>query len=142
MKKSIVIASDHAGYKLKSSLLKNIRNKSFIDLGTNSEKKVDYPDYAKKLVKQIKDKRYIKGILICGSGIGMSIVANRFKGIRASLCFTPEMAKLSRKHNDANILVLPGRFIDVKTAKLCIDKFINTNFDGNRHLKRIKKIDR
>ena len=142
MKKSIVIASDHAGYKLKSSLIKNIRNKSFIDLGTNSEKKVDYPDYAKKLVKQIKDKRYIKGILICGSGIGMSIVANRFKGIRASLCFTPEMAKLSRKHNDANILVLPGRFIDVKTAKLCIDKFINTNFDGNRHLKRIKKIDR
>ena len=142
MKKSIVIASDHAGYKLKSSLIKHIRNKSFIDLGTNSEKKVDYPDYAKKLVKQIKDKRYIKGILICGSGIGMSIVANRFKGIRASLCFTPEMAKLSRKHNDANILVLPGRFIDVKTAKLCIDKFINTNFDGNRHLKRIKKIDR
>ena len=142
MKKSIVIASDHAGYKLKSSLIKNIRNKSFIDLGTNSEKKVDYPDYAKKLVKQIKDKRYVKGILICGSGIGMSIAANRFKGIRASLCFTPEMAKLSRKHNDANILVLPGRFIDVKTAKLCIDKFINTNFDGNRHLKRIKKIDR
>ncbi len=142
MKKSIVIASDHAGYKLKTSLIKHIRNKSFIDLGTNSEKKVDYPDYAKKLVKQIKDKRYIKGILICGSGIGMSIVANRFKGIRASLCFTPEMAKLSRKHNDANILVLPGRFIDVKTAKLCIDKFINTNFDGNRHLKRIKKIDR
>ena len=139
---SIVIASDHAGYKLKSSLIKHIRNKCFIDLGTNSEKKVDYPDYAKKLVKQIKDKRYIKGILICGSGIGMSIVANRFKGIRASLCITPEMAKLSRKHNDANILVLPGRFIDVKTAKLCIDKFINTNFDGNRHLKRIKKIDR
>ena len=127
MKKSIVIASDHAGYKLKSSLIKHISNKSFIDLGTNSEKKVDYPDYAKKLVKQIKDKRYIKGILICGSGIGMSIAANRFKGIRASLCFTPEMAKLSRKHNDANILVLPGRFIDVKTAKLCIDKFINTN---------------
>tara|TARA_B100001123_G_scaffold394306_1_gene474980 strand:- start:359 stop:787 length:429 start_codon:yes stop_codon:yes gene_type:complete len=142
MKKSIVIASDHAGYKLKSSLIKHIRNKSFIDLGTNSEKKVDYPDYAKKLVKQIKDKRHVKGILICGSGIGMSIAANRFKGIRASLCFTPEMAKLSRKHNDANILVLPGRFIDVKTAKLCIDKFINTNFDGNRHLKRIKKIDR
>ena len=142
MKKSIVIASDHAGYKLKSSLIKHISNKSFIDLGTNSEKKVDYPDYAKKLVKQIKDKRYVKGILICGSGIGMSIAANRFKGIRASLCYTPDMAELSRKHNDANILVLPGRFMDVNIAKLCIDNFLKIDFDGDRHKIRIEKIDK
>ena len=83
-----------------------------------------------------------KGVLICGSGIGMSITANRYKGIRAGLCFTPEMAELSRRHNDTNILVLPGRFMDVNTAKLCIDNFLKIDFEGDRHKTRIEKIDK
>ena len=85
--------------------------------------------------------QFKKGILICGSGLGMSISANRYEGIRAALCSNSDMAILARKHNNANILVLPGRFIDVNTAKLCIDNFLNTNFEGGRHSRRIKKID-
>ena len=113
----------------------------FKDLGTNSSESVDYPDFAKAVVHEIINDPSKKGILICGSGIGMSISANRYKGIRASLCYTPDMAELSRKHNDANILVLPGRFMDVNIAKLCIDNFLNTKFEGERHKNRIEKID-
>ena len=138
----IVIASDHAGYELKKSLIGSVNDTIFEDLGTNSNKSVDYPDFAKKVVNELKKDSSKKGVLICGSGIGMSISANRFKGIRACLCFTPEMVKLTRKHNDANILILPGRFMDVNIAILCIDKFLNTNFEGDRHIRRIEKIDK
>ena len=141
MIKNLLIASDHAGYKLKKSLVDTMEENFFEDLGTNSNDSVDYPDYAIKVVNKIKHDPTKKGVLICGSGIGMSISANRHNGIRAALCFTPEMAKLTRKHNDANILVLPGRFIDINTAKSCIDNFINTDFDGNRHINRLKKIE-
>ena len=102
----------------------------------------DYPDFAIKVVDRIKADSSLKGVLICGSGIGMSISANRHKGIRAAICNTPEMSFLARKHNDANILVLPGRFMDANTAKLCIDKFLNTDFEGDRHILRVEKIDR
>ena len=141
MKKTLLIASDHAGYDLKESLITLMGKDFFEDLGTSSKESVDYPDFAKKLVNKILKDNSKKGILICGSGIGMSISANRHQGIRAGLCFNSEMARLARLHNDANILVLPGRFIDVKLAKLCIDKFLNTSFEGDRHIKRIKKID-
>ena len=141
MNKNLLIASDHAGYDLKKALIDNMDENLFEDLGTNSNESVDYPDYAIKVINIIKKNPYKKGILICGSGIGMSITANRHIGIRAALCFNPEMAELTRKHNDANILVLPGRFMDINTAKSCIDNFINTDFDGNRHVNRLKKID-
>tara|TARA_Y100000590_G_C15127403_1_gene791090 strand:+ start:74 stop:502 length:429 start_codon:yes stop_codon:yes gene_type:complete len=142
MNKNLLIASDHAGYELKKSIISTMDNIFFEDLGTDSIKSVDYPDYAKLVVDIIKQDKTKRGVLICGSGIGMSITANRHNGIRAGLCFTPEMAKLSRQHNDANILVLPGRFIDVNIAKLCIDNFLNTNFEKDRHVKRIEKIDK
>ena len=141
MNKNLLIASDHAGYDLKKALIDNMDENLFEDLGTNSNESVDYPDYAIKVINIIKKNPSKKGVLICGSGIGMSITANRHYGIRAALCFNSEMAELTRKHNDANILVLPGRFMDINTAKLCIDNFINTDFDGNRHINRLKKID-
>ena len=142
MTRKLLISSDHAGYDLKESLKKNLGHQLFEDLGTNSNDSVDYPDYAKLIVKKIEQEPSNKGILICGSGIGMSISANRHRGIRAGLCYNPEMAKLSKQHNDVNILVLPGRFMDVKIAKLCIDNFLNTKFEGERHKKRIEKIDK
>ncbi len=141
MNKNLLIASDHAGYDLKKALIDNMDENLFEDLGTNSNESVDYPDYAIKVINIIKKNPSKKGVLICGSGIGMSIAANRHYGIRAALCFNSEMAELTRKHNDANILVLPGRFMDINTAKSCIDNFINTDFDGNRHINRLKKID-
>ena len=142
MNDTLIIASDHAGYDLKKLILELMGRGLFKDLGTNSSESVDYPDFAKAVVQEIINDPSKKGILICGSGIGMSISANRYKGIRASLCYTPDMAELSRKHNDANILVLPGRFMDVNIAKLCIDNFLNTKFEGERHKKRIEKIDK
>ena len=141
MNDTLIIASDHAGYDLKKLILELMGRGLFKDLGTNSSESVDYPDFAKAVVQEIINDPSKKGILICGSGIGMSISANRYKGIRASLCYTPDMAELSRKHNDANILVLPGRFMDVNIAKLCIDNFLNTKFEGERHKNRIEKID-
>ena len=137
MRKNLIIASDHAGYRLKQSIVSLMDDIFFEDLGTDSDKSVDYPDFAKKLVDIIKNDLSKKGVLICGSGIGMSISANRHKGIRAGLCNNPEMAELSRRHNDVNILVLPGRFIDVNTAKLCIDIFLKIDFEGDRHLSLI-----
>ena len=141
MNDTLIIASDHAGYDLKKLILELMGRGLFKDLGTNSSESVDYPDFAKAVVQEIINDPSKKGRLICGSGIGMSISANRYKGIRASLCYTPDMAELSRKHNDANILVLPGRFMDVNIAKLCIDNFLNTKFEGERHKNRIEKID-
>ena len=143
MSKIITIACDHAGFDLKNSLKKEILNMGFevIDCGTNSSESVDYPDFAKLAVDSILKKKSDIAVLICGSGIGMSITANRFKGIRAALCRSTDDAKLARQHNNANILTLPGRQIDVDEAKNCFKIFINTRFDGGRHQKRVKKID-
>ena len=143
MNKIITIACDHAGYDLKNALKKKILNMGFeiIDCGTNSSESVDYPDFAKLAVDNILKKKSDIAVLICGSGIGMSITANRFKGIRAALCRNKDDAKLARQHNNANILALPGRQIDVDQAKNCFKIFIGTSFDGGRHQKRVEKID-
>ena len=135
----IFIASDHAGFDLKKQILNTIKE-NIIDLGTYSEESVDYPDYAKKLVSKIRTTENSKGILICGSGVGMSIAANRDKNIRAGLAFKSEIAKLMREHNDANVLILPGRFMDIQEALKCIRNFLTTNFEGKRHQNRVNKL--
>lgn len=140
MNNNIYIASDHAGFALKEEILR-LTSLNFIDLGTNSADSVDYPDFASKLVQSMLSEVNSKGILICGTGIGMTIAANRNKNIRAGLAFNSEIAKLMRQHNDANILVLPGRFIDVQEALKCVDNFLSNNFELGRHEKRINKLD-
>ena len=137
--KKIFIASDHAGYDLKQNLL-NQFPQILTNLGTNSDQSVDYPDFAHILVNEVKSTPNNLGILICGSGVGMSIVANRDSSIRAGLVHNAEIAKLIRQHNDANVLVLPGRFIDVQEAIKCVENFLNTEFESGRHKKRIEKI--
>tara|TARA_B100000614_G_scaffold82891_1_gene74372 strand:- start:214 stop:633 length:420 start_codon:yes stop_codon:yes gene_type:complete len=136
--KTVYIASDHAGFKLKSQLLKIFSKMA--DLGTKSNESVDYPDFAHKLTKEVLKNKDNLGILICGTGVGMSIAANRKKGIRAGLVNNTKTARLIRKHNDANVLVLPGRFINTNEAKKCVQAFLSTKFESGRHKKRINKI--
>jgi len=140
--KTIIIASDHAGFYLKKAIIKKYTKKlNFKDLGTNSSiKSVSYPDYAHKVcLKVVKNKLNI-GVLICGSGMGMAMAANKHKKIRAALCYSVKNAKLSRLHNDANVITLGSRFTNNKTAFNCLNAFLKTKFDGGRHKKRVKKI--
>ena len=139
--KKIYIASDHAGFKLKESIKKKFSSKfKVLDLGPeHSKKSVNYPDYAHKLSKKINSKGNI-GILVCGSGMGMAMSANKHKNIRAALCYSVKNAKLSRLHNDANVITLGERLISKNLAFKCINTFLNTKFEGGRHLKRVKKI--
>ena len=139
--KNIYIASDHAGFNLKESIKKKYSKKySLFDLGPEkSSISVNYPDYAHKLSKKINKKHNI-GILVCGSGMGMSMSANKHKNIRAALCYSVKNAKLSRLHNDANVITLGQRLISKNLAFKCINAFLNTKFEGGRHLKRVKKI--
>ncbi len=138
----ILIASDHAGYKLKYDLTRELKIKNkFHDLGTSSQDSVDYPDFAIKLSRLINTNKFEKGILICGSGIGMSMVANRFENIRAALCLNEEMAKLARQHNNANILVLGSRLISVQEAIKCTIVFMKTDYEGGRHQARLDKFN-
>ena len=141
MNEKIFIASDHAGFDLKKQILNTVKE-NLIDLGANTEESVDYPDYAKKLVSKIRTTENSKGILICGSGIGMSIAANRDRNIRAGIAFEPEIAKLMREHNDANVLVLPGKFMNIQDVLKCIENFLTTNFAGGRHQNRVKKLSK
>ena len=143
MTKKIVIASDHGGFELKEFLIKELEKKGFniTNLGTNSSESVDYPEYAQKVAKSILNKEFKKGILICGTGIGICISANRFKGIRAGLCHTVDDARLTRQHNDANIICFGGRTIDKNVALECAKIFMETKFEGGRHQRRIDKID-
>ena len=140
--KKIFISSDHAGYKLKESikLYLNKRNITYSDLGPNNDVRVDYPEYAHKVAKKVKTNKNYIGILVCGSGMGMNIAANRHKNIRAAQCFNLKSTKLSRLHNDANIITLGSRLLTKKNALNCVSVFLNTKFEGGRHLKRIKKI--
>ena len=140
--KKIYIASDHAGFLLKSYIIKKFNKKfKLLDLGTKSSKiSVNYPDYAHKLCKKVSSDNYSRGILICGSGIGMSMAANRHKKIRAALCNSAISAKLSRLHNNANVITLGERVIKKTIAEKCVSIFLQTEFVGGRHLKRIKKI--
>jgi ribose 5-phosphate isomerase B len=139
----IVLGSDHAGYKLKESIKQTLKDLQidFDDLGTYSEAVVDYPDYAAKVAEAIAHGRYPRGILVCGSGIGMSITANKFLSVRAALCHDPETARLSRAHNDANVLILGGRTSDEKTVAETVKTWFSTEFEGGRHQRRIEKID-
>ena len=140
--KKIFIASDHAGYKLKKFVISKFsKNIKFIDLGTNtSDKSVNYPEYAHKLCKKVSKNSKNIGILVCGSGMGMSMAANRHKKIRAAVCYSVKNTKLSRLHNNANIITLGSRLTKKNTAFKCIETFINTKFEGGRHKKRVRKI--
>jgi len=138
----IALASDHAGFELKESIKDYMTEHELIDFGTHSTESMDYPDTGFKAAEAIAKGECERGILICGSGLGMSIVANKVKGIRAALCNSVELARLSRQHNDANILVLQGRFISHSLAKEIIKVWFSTEFDGGRHQRRIDKISR
>jgi len=140
--KKVYISSDHAGFKLKEIIKLYLKKKNykFIDLGPSDESRVDYPDYAHKLAKKVKISKNHVGILICGSGMGMNIVANRHKNIRAAQCFNLKSTKLSRLHNDANIITLGARLLKKKNVLNFVNVFLNTKFDGGRHTKRIRKI--
>ena len=140
--KKVCIASDHGGYLLKENikdlLIKN--NISIIDLGPFKNKTVDYPDYAKKLASRIKGKKSDVGILVCGSGTGMAISANKIKTIRAAVCYNAKSTRLSRQHNNANIIALGARLTNKKLSLKLVEIFLKTKFEGGRHLKRVKKI--
>ena len=140
--KNIVLASDHAGFKLKEEIKKFLikKRKKVLDLGTKNTRSVDYPDYAHLLSKRMKKNKNQFGILVCGSGAGMSMTANKHKNIRAALCYNTKSTKLSRLHNDANVMTIGSRLIKKKVALKCVDTFLKTNFDGGRHTKRVKKI--
>lgn len=139
---TIAIASDHAGFALKEALKNQLIRLGFVplDLGTESEASVDYPDYGYKMADAIKDGKAERGILICGSGIGISIAANRHSHIRAALCHNAETASLSREHNDANVLVLGARIVDEATAEKALNAFLTTGFAGGRHAARVAKL--
>ena len=140
--KTIFISSDHAGFKLKETIKDYLIKKKikFEDLGPIDDSRVDYPDYAHKVARKVKIKKSNIGILVCGSGTGMNIAANKHKNIRAAQCFNLKSTKLSRLHNDANIITLGSRLITKKNALKFVSIFLNTKFDGGRHLKRVKKI--
>ena len=140
--KKIFISSDHAGFKLKEDIKISLKKKKlkFEDLGPINDDRVDYPDYAHKLAKKVKTNKNNVGILVCGSGTGMNIAANKHKNVRAAQCFNAKSTKLSRLHNDANIITLGSRLISKKNALKFVSIFLKTDFDGGRHLKRIKKI--
>jgi len=138
----IVIGSDHGGYKLKEEIKAYLKRRKIglRDLGAYGEESVDYPDIGKKVAKDVASKKYKFGMLVCGTGLGMSMVANRVNGIRAALCHNVYTAKMSRAHNNANILCLGGRVLKKAMALKIVDTFLKTPFDGGRHLRRVRKI--
>ena len=140
--KKIFVSSDHAGFALKKKVLNFLKKKklSFQDLGPFSDKSVDYPLYAHKLANNVEKNKKNVGILICGSGTGMNIAANKHRNIRAAQCFSLKSTKLSRLHNDANVITLGSRLISKNNAIKYISVFLNTKFEGGRHLRRVKKI--
>jgi ribose 5-phosphate isomerase B len=140
--KKVFIASDHAGFKLKEQIKKKFSNKiNIIDLGTNeSTTSVNYPNFAHQLCKKVSLNNKNIGILVCGSGMGMSMAANRHKKIRAALCYSIKNTKLSRLHNNSNVITLGSRLIKKELAFKCINIFLSTPFESGRHLKRVKKI--
>ena len=139
--KNIFIASDHAGYNLKKYIISKLSKKNkILDLGPKSNHSVDYPDFAKKLSKKVTSNKTSFGILVCGSCMGMAISANKTKKARAALCYSVKNTKLSRLHNNANIITLGERLIDKKKAVSLVKIFLSTKFEGGRHLRRVKKI--
>jgi ribose 5-phosphate isomerase B len=138
----IGIASDHAGFELKETVKKYLEGKghSISDFGCNTSESVDYPDYAHPLAEAVGDNTVEKGIAICGSGNGINMTVNKHQEIRSALCWTAEIAKMAREHNNANVLAIPARYIPEETALTIIDTFFNTHFEGGRHERRIDKI--
>ena len=140
--KKVVLASDHAGFKLKEEIKKFLikKKEKVLDLGTKNTVSVDYPDYAHLLSKKMKNNKSQFGILICGTGIGMDMAANKHKNIRAALCYNTKSTKLSRQHNNANVMTVGSRLTKKNVALKCVKAFLNTKFEGGRHLRRVKKI--
>lgn len=140
--KRVSIGSDHAGFKLKESIKKYLSGKGieFTDVGCFSEDRVDYPDFGHAVALSVEKKKSDFGILICGSGNGINMSANKHSGIRSALCWNKEIAELARQHNDANVMALPGRFISEEEANNCVEVFLNTSFEGGRHAQRVSKI--
>lgn len=138
----IAFASDHAGYELKLKLVKYVESKGYEieDFGTDSEESCDYPDFAHPAAMAVEDGRCAFGIAMCGSGNGIQITLNKHQGIRAALCWLPELAALAKQHNNANILVLPARFISYEEAVKIVDAYLDAKFEGGRHQRRIDKI--
>jgi len=138
----IAIACDHAGFELKENLTRDLQNRGYVvkDYGTNSEESVDYPDFAHPLASAVEKGEFNFGITICGSGNGINMAANKHQGIRSALCWNAEIAALARQHNDANICSIPARFVSKSEAGKIIEVFLNTDFEGGRHQKRIEKI--
>ncbi len=141
-KVKLAVGSDHAGFDLKEKVKDYLsdRGYDFVDFGTHSAKRADYPDSVHPLSRKVEEGEYTYGIIMCGSGNGVSMTANKHSGIRAALCWIPEIARLARAHNDANILAMPARFISEATAREIVDKFLATEFEGGRHKTRIDKI--
>lgn len=140
----IAIGADHGGYQLKEEIKKYLEEKGieYKDFGTDSEERTDYPIYGEPVIKAVQSKEYDKGILICGTGFGMTILANKFKGIRCASCWNEEVAKLLKAHNDANILALPGRFINISQAVAILRAWLGTEFMGGRHTERLQMIEK
>ncbi len=140
--KILALGSDHAGYLLKKFLIENLVNNGYQvkDYGTFSEESVDYPDFAHLVAYSVNEGVYDRGILICGTGNGVNITANKYPKVRSALCWNEEIAKFARLHNDANILALPARFIDFNVALNVMNIFLTTGFEGGRHQRRIEKI--
>jgi ribose 5-phosphate isomerase B len=144
MAQHILIASDHAGFELKERLEAWLRDIGYVvkDLGTESEESADYADYAHPLAQQVSDGVAERGVLLCGTGLGMSYVANRYPHVRAAVAWSPEIAALARRHNDANVLALPARFLSEDQARQILKTWLDTPFEGGRHERRIEKIER
>lgn len=142
MKEILAIASDHAGYHMKLSMKEYLEKKGYRvkDFGTDSEEVVDYPDFGHPLAEAVESGRCTLGISLCGSGNGINMVTNKRQGIRGAICWNREISMLARSHNDANICSIPARFVDMETVKEIIDAFLETDFEGGRHVKRIEKI--
>lgn len=138
----IAVASDHAGYKMKVDLKKYLQDKGHttVDFGSESEESVDYADYAHPLAVSVENNDVDFGISLCGSGNGINITVNKHQGVRSALCWTPEIARLAKEHNNANVVALPARFINTEEAKQIIEAYLNASFEGGRHQNRIDKI--
>ncbi len=142
VRETIAVAADHAGVSMKGELASELASLGFdvLDLGTNGSESVDYPDYANALAETMRTGKVKRGVLVCGTGIGVSIAANRHPGIRAALCHDAVTARLARLHNDANVLVLGARTTDLEVAKDCLRIFLTTAFEGGRHARRVAKL--
>jgi len=142
MPKRIALAADHAGYEDKEKLKKTLENLGveYTDMGTNSTESVDYPDFAKKAAEAVARGEYDQGLLVCGSGTGMAIAANKVPGIRAAVAWDENIARLAREHNDANVLSLAARYVPFEELEKIVKAFLETGFDGGRHERRVKKI--